>query len=314
MDVLYLTKSQVMTNNRRQFLKTIALGSAAGAIGLPACNVIDKGEAALTILHTNDIHSHIDPFPEDGGRYAGKGGFARLFALIKQVRQSNSNVLLLDSGDIFQGTPYFNFYGGELELKLMSDMQYDASTLGNHEFDNGSQHLAEQIKKAKFPFINSNYNFNNTPLDGIMSPYKIFKKGHLKIGVIGLGIQLKGLVTPKNYQGITYLDPIIEGDKTAELLKKAEKCDLIIALSHLGYQYKSDTVSDITLAKNTAYIDVILGGHTHTFMDEPAIVNNQINKSVIINQSGWGGINLGRIDIVFNNAKQDVKMVSHAQL
>lgn len=303
-----------MNNNRRQFLKTIALGSAVGAIGLPACNLLNKGEAELTILHTNDLHSHIDPFPDNDGKYAGKGGFARLFALIKQVRQSNTNVLLLDSGDIFQGTPYFNFYGGELEIKLMSDMQYDASTLGNHEFDNGSLHLAEQIKKAKFPFINSNYSFNNSPLDGLISPYKIFKKGALKIGVIGLGIELNGLVTPKNYKGIAYLDAINEGDKTAELLKKAEKCDLVIALSHLGFQYKNDQISDISLAKNTSYIDVILGGHTHTFMDEPAIINNKINKDVIINQTGWGGINLGRLDFIFNNEKQDVKLVSHAQL
>lgn len=303
-----------MNNDRRQFLKTMAVGSAVGAIGLPGCNLLNKGDATLTILHTNDIHSHIDPFPDNDGRYAGKGGFARRFALIKQVRQSNTNVLLLDSGDIFQGTPYFNFYGGELEIKLMGDMQYDASTIGNHEFDNGSKHLAEQIKKAKFPFINSNYSFNNSPLDGLISPYKIFKKGHLKIGVIGLGIELNGLVTPKNYQGTTYLDAVTEGDKTAELLKKAEKCDLVIALSHLGYQYKNDKVSDITVAKNSAYIDVILGGHTHTFMDEPTIVNNKINKRVIINQTGWGGINLGRMDFVFTNEKQDVKLVAHTLL
>ncbi len=314
MAVLSLIKSQVMNNNRRQFLKSIALGSVVGAISLPGCNLLNKGESTLTILHTNDIHSHIDPFPDNDGRYGGKGGFARRFALIKQVRQSNTNVLLLDSGDIFQGTPYFNFYGGELEIKLMGDMQYDASTLGNHEFDNGSQHLAEQIKKAKFPFINSNYSFNISPLDGLISPYKIFKKGQLKIGVIGLGIELNGLVTPQNYKGTSYLDPVVEGDKTAELLKKAEKCDLVVALSHLGFQYKNDKVSDITLAKNSTYIDVILGGHTHTFMDEPAIINNKINKDVIINQTGWGGINLGRMDFVFDNAKQGVKMVSHAQL
>lgn len=292
----------------------MALSSVAGLLGLPACRVGNEKQAVLTVLHTNDLHSHIDPFPDNKGKYAGKGGFARRFALIKQVRRANPNVLLLDSGDIFQGTPYFNFYGGELEIKLMSDMQYDASTLGNHEFDNGSAHLAEQIKKAKFPFINSNYNFKNSPLNGLISPYKIFKKGPLKIGVIGLGIELDGLVTPQNFLGTEYLDAISTGDKTAELLKKAEKCHLIIALSHLGYRYKNDKISDVVVAKNTKYIDVILGGHTHTFMDEPVIIANKKNKEVIINQTGWGGINLGRMDFVFDQQKQDAKLLSHALL
>ena len=303
-----------MNTDRRQFLKTLTLGATAGIVGLPACTVGRGEQTKLTILHTNDVHSHIDPFPDNHTKYAGKGGFARRFALVKQVRRQEEHVLLLDSGDIFQGTPYFNFYKGELDIKLMGEMGYDASTIGNHEFDNGVAELARQIKKSAFPFINSNYNFENSDLKGVVSPYKIFERGSVKIGVVGLGIQLKGLVTPMGYKGISCLDPVVEGDKAARFLKEKEKCNLVIALSHLGYSYKNNMVDDITVAQETKYIDVILGGHTHTFLDKPTVVDNADNKAVVINQTGWGGINLGRLDFVFDTQKSNGYLANHCQL
>ncbi|MGQ1784423.1 bifunctional metallophosphatase/5'-nucleotidase [Saccharicrinis sp. GN24d3] len=302
-----------MEKGRRQFLKTMAIGSAAGVFSFPACTE-QGGRTKLTILHTNDVHSHIDPFPENHPKYAGKGGYARRFALIKQVRQQEEHVILLDAGDIFQGTPYFNYYKGELDIKLMSDMGYDAGTIGNHEFDNGIDDLATQIKKSKFPFVCSNYKVSSSALEGLTSLYKIIEKGPIKIGIIGLGIELSGLVTPLNYRGVEYMDPIVEGDKVAKFLKEKRRCNLVIALSHLGYEYKGAMVSDVVLAKQTNYIDVILGGHTHTFLDKPVIVSNIKKQDVIINQTGWGGINLGRLDFVFDNLKKTKQLAYHTQL
>ncbi len=300
-----------MKNSRRSFIKNIALGATAAYITLPSCKV-HSGATKLTILHTNDIHSHIDPFPSDHSKYPNQGGYARRATLVKQVRREEEHVLVLDSGDIFQGTPYFNFYKGELDIKLMNKIQYDASTIGNHEFDNGIESLSTQLKKADFAFINSNYSFKDTPLEPIIKPYKIFTKGPVKIGVIGLGIELEGLVNSVQYGNVKYNDPITFGDTTAKALKEEQGCDLVIALSHLGYEYKTDKVSDITLAQNTKYIDVILGGHTHTFLKEPTFITNKANKNVLINQTGWAGINLGRIDIAFNEGNSSI--VNHSQL
>ena len=221
--------------NRRFFLKTIA-GSAA-ALGLSsfplellASYEIEK----LTILHTNDFHSHIDPFPDNDPKYAGLGGVARRSALIKRIRDEEKNVLLLDAGDIFQGTPYFNLYGGEVELKLMSDMGYDASTIGNHDFDNGMDGLLKQLPNANFPFLCSNYDFTDTPMHSKTQPAKIIDKGGLKIGVFGLGIELRGLVDKKLYGNTVYQDPVVKAVAMGKLLKEEKKCDLVICLSHLG--------------------------------------------------------------------------------
>ncbi len=300
-----------MNNSRRSFIKSIALGTAAAYITLPSCKA-SLSATKLTILHTNDIHSHIDPFPADHSKYPNQGGYARRATLVKQIRREEEHVLVLDSGDIFQGTPYFNFYKGELDIKLMNQIQYDASTIGNHEFDNGIDSLGTQLKLADFAFVNANYSFSDTPLEQIMRPYKIFEKGPLKIGVIGLGIELEGLVNKVQYGDVKYNDPITTGDSTARFLKEEKSCDLVIALSHLGYEYKTDKVSDIVLAQNTKYIDLILGGHTHTFLKEPTFITNKANSKVLINQTGWAGINLGRIDIAFNNGGSSI--INHSQL
>ena len=283
-------------NSRRKFLKKSGYGFLSLSL-LPQIAFAQKKEVKITILHTNDMHSHIHPFKT--GRYKGMGGMAQRAALVKAIRNQEKHVLLLDAGDIFQGTPYFNFYRGELEFKLMSAMKYDAATLGNHDFDNGLKGLKEQLNHAKFPFLIANYNFTNTILKGNFTPYKIFNKGGIKIGIFGIGIELDGLVPKNLYEKTIYEEPVKKANYYASLLKKKEKCNLVICLSHLGLKYKSNKISDIKLAAKTQDVDLIIGGHTHTFLKKPISILNMEKKEVLINQVGWGGINLGKIDFHF---------------
>ena len=296
-------------NNRRKFLKQSSLGIFGLSI-IPNLSFAKKKNISITILHTNDMHSHIHPFKS--GRNKGKGGVAARASLIKKIRDENEHVLLFDAGDIFQGTPYFNFYEGELEFKLMSEMQYDAVTLGNHDFDNGLNGLKKQLKHANFPFLIANYDFSNTILKNKFKPYKIFNKGGIKIGVFGIGIELKGLVPKELYNGTIYQDPIKTANFYAKKLKEEYNCNLIICLSHLGFKYKSQKVSDFILAENSKNIDLIIGGHTHTFLKNAVIRKNIEEKDVIINQVGWAGINIGKIVFSFrqNRAKKLLKVKS----
>lgn len=298
-------------NSRRDFIrKTASMAALAGLGTLPFQAFARDETVQITILHTNDVHSRVDPFPMDGSRNQGLGGVARRAALIKKIRQEQQNVLLLDAGDIFQGTPYFNLYGGEVEFTLMSQMGYDASTMGNHDFDNGIAGFVKQLPHAAFPFLVSNYNFGNTDLKGKTMPYKVFKKQGIRVGVFGICIELEGLVNKKNYGETVYLDPIGKANEMASLLKNEEHCDLVVCLSHLGYKYKENKVSDQILAKSTRNIDLIIGGHTHTFMKEPEIVMNLDGKATTINQVGFAGINLGRLDYFFDRDKRTKRMVS----
>lgn len=297
--------------DRKSFLKAIGGGSLAMALApnmmmaeeLHILNL--KSANKLTILHTNDQHSRIEPFDASYTRNPNQGGFARRASLIQQIRNQESNVLLLDSGDIFQGTPYFNFFGGELEFKLMSMMKYDASTMGNHDFDNGLEGFLKVLPNAKFPFICSNYDFKNTILDGKTSQYKIFNKNGIKVGIFGVGIQLDGLVGKKQYAETVYSHPVDVAQHYSNFLKKEQKCDLVICLSHIGYDYQDepDKISDKILAANTENIDIILGGHTHTFLPEPQTFTNRQGKNVLVNQVGWAGLLLGRIDFYFDTNK-----------
>ena len=284
-------------SNRRLFIKQSGLG-VIGLSLLPQLSFGNNKDIKLTILHTNDMHSHIHPFTS--GRNKGLGGMAQRAALIKQIREQEEHVLLLDAGDVFQGTPYFNVYGGELEFKLMSEMKYDAVTLGNHDFDNGLEGLKKQLTHANFPFLIANYDFSDTILKNTFNPYKVFRKGDLKIGVFGIGIELDGLVPKKLYQNTVYQEPISTANHYANLLKQKEKCDLVICLSHLGFKYKGKKMSDMTFASQTRNIDLIIGGHTHTFLKKPVKQRNLDKEEVIINQVGWAGINIGKIDYHFS--------------
>ena len=289
---------------RRAFLgNTLAAGAGLGlGLGsLASCS--GNSERKITILHTNDVHSHIEPFEMGHDRYPGMGGVARRAHLIQSIRNENPNTLLFDAGDIFQGTPYFNYFGGELEFRMMSKLGYDGSTIGNHDFDNGIDGLEKQLPHAKFDFIISNYDFSNTVMDGRTHRYKVYEISGVRVGVFGLGIQLKGLVDPALYKETIYLDPVEITQDMTKLLRQEMDCDLVIALSHLGYNYKShpDRISDLTLAQRTEGVDLIIGGHTHTFLKKPTVVRNRVDKNMLINQVGCWGVQVGRIDFEFNS-------------
>ena len=291
---------------RRKFIQKTAASTAfisLSGLGLTSCT--QSTTTKITILHTNDVHSHIEAFGPNEGRNANKGGVARRASLVETLRNENPNTLLLDAGDIFQGTPYFNFYGGELEFKLMSMLKYDVATIGNHDFDNGINGLYAQLPHAKFDFISANYDFTNTVMNTHVKPYKTFVKDGIKIGVFGLGIELQGLVNKAAYKETVYLDPIEIAQDMSRILKTEEACDLIICLSHLGYEYKKapSKISDIKLAKATQDIDLIIGGHTHTFLDKPTVETNAVGKSVLVNQVGCYGLYLGKIDFYFDAKK-----------
>ena len=290
---------------RRDFIqKTAASSALLGLTGVSLSSFSTPSDIKkITILHTNDVHSHIDPFPADHPKNPNLGGAARRAAIIESIRKEEKNVLLLDAGDIFQGTPYFNYYGGELEFKLMSMMQYDLATMGNHDFDNGIDGFYAQLPHAKFDFVSANYDFKNTILNDIVKPYKIIIRDGIKIGIFGLGVQLDGLVDKKLYKETIYNNPIEVAQDMTRILKEEKKCDLVICLSHLGFKYKDEPEkpSDILLAQKTKNIDLIIGGHTHTFLDKPVIEKNSEGKDVLINQVGCFGLNLGRIDFYLSN-------------
>jgi 5'-nucleotidase len=292
--------------NRRKFISnTTATSAFVGLGGLSLNSCFRETKKKITILHTNDVHSHIDAFPKSHADFPGLGGLAKRATLVEQLRKENPNTLLFDAGDIFQGTPYFNFYGGELEFKLMSMLKYDAATIGNHDFDNGIEGLFAQLPNAKFKLLSANYDFTNTIMNGYTKPYEIYTVDGIKIGVYGLGIALDGLVTKKLFKETQYLNPFEIAQDTERKLKEEENCDLVICLSHLGYKYSSDKPDDLKLAAKTKYTNLIIGGHTHTFLEKPTIVKNSLQTDVLVNQVGCFGVNLGKIDFYFDNEKKN---------
>lgn len=293
-------------NSRRKFLKKIAGASAAVALtGLSKDLLAKEDLVSLSIVHTNDIHCHIDPFPETDPSYAGRGGLARLSALIKGIRQENDNILLVDAGDMFQGTPYFNFYKGELIMKVMTKMGYEASTIGNHEFDNGLEGIEQSLKYAGFPLICSNYDFSQTILRNRFPKYRIFNKNGVRVGLYGLGVEMAGLVAEKNYGETRYLDPVSTAQQMEVFLKKERRCDLVICLSHLGLKYRESKISDTTLAAQTRMTDLIIGGHTHSYLQEPLQLKNAYGERIIVNQAAWAGLMLGRIDFILDRERKE---------
>ena len=283
---------------RRNFIQNIVLGTGTLLVSPSLFSQENlKKKKRLVILHTNDTHSTIEPFPSKHSKFPNMGGVSKRHTILQKIRSEEEHVLLLDAGDIFQGTPYFNTFNGELEMKLMSLLQYDAATMGNHDFDIGLEGFLNAQQFADFPFLCANYDFSETILSGKTKAYHIFHKAGIKIGVFGIGVALKGLVPMDKYGNTRYLDPISTANKIASELK-SKSCDLVICLSHLGFEYENKNInSDRKLAAETQNIDIILGGHTHTFFEKPLVLKNSKNKDVLVNQVGWGGVYLGRIDI-----------------
>ncbi|HOI78690.1 MAG TPA: metallophosphoesterase [Petrimonas sp.] len=255
------------------------------------CGTVAFGQKSIVILHTNDTHSRIEPIPESDRIAGNKGGVVRRMNYIEQVRKENKNVLLFDAGDFLQGTPYFNLFKGEVETEAMNMMRYDAVTLGNHEFDYGLEALEKVVRRAKFPIISSNYDFSGTPLNNLIKPYLIFKKDGVKIGVIAINIQPKGLIASGNYDGMKFLQPERVANELALKLKTTDRCDMVICLSHLGY------TADKRLVEQTRNIDIVIGGHSHTNMKTPDMLKNIDNKDVMVFQTAGRGIYVGRIDV-----------------
>ena len=248
----------------------------------------------LVILHTNDTHSQIEPTEKSILKTSDMGGYARRMGQISQIRSKEKNVLLVDAGDFSQGTPYFNFFNGRIEIDAMNRMKYDAVTPGNHEFDNGVDTLAVVLKNAKFPMVSSNYKTDNTSLFPLIKPYIVLVKGGLKIGIMALDVNPESLIFEKNYKGIVYENPIEKAIEVSVLLKKKEKCDVIICLSHLSSDSTKQEVNDFEIAHKTKYIDVIIGGHSHSLITNTN-VKNAAGKFMVIAQMGKSGMYLGEV-------------------
>lgn len=293
------------TLSRRRFIALAGISGGATLGGFPAMAAMRSSQKRLTILHTNDTHSRIDPYPLNDPNYPNMGGYARRAALVKQFRLEDPELLLLDAGDFFQGTPYYNMFGGEVELKLMSALGYDAATLGNHEFDNGFFGLINAYSHAQFPFVNANYDFSDTTLKGKIKPYVVLERNGIKVGIYGLGIELRGLVAPSMFAGLKYNDPVEVARNTEETLKNKHKCQLIICLSHLGFSYDHDKISDVIVARQTRWTDIIIGGHTHTLLDPAVIEKNLRNQNVTIGQTGSGGVRLGKMEVLFDPSSEE---------
>jgi len=292
-------------SNRRTFLRQTILGGGALTLGLIPKELFASGELVrLTVMHTNDMHCHLDPFPADHAEYPGKGGLVRIASMVNQCRKENPNLLLLDAGDMFQGTPYFNYFKGDLIVKVMSKMGYDAGTIGNHEFDNGMGDILSAINNASFPLISSNYDFSDTILNGHVKTQLILEKGGVKVGIYGLGIELNGLVGTLNYGKARYLDPLTTALKMESVLKNDHKCDLVVCLSHLGLSYEHNKISDVTLAPQTKFTDLIVGGHTHSFLEKPLVLKNADGNPILVNQAGWAALETGKIEFLFDRGSK----------
>lgn len=259
----------------------------------------------LVILHTNDTHSCVQPLSKNlaDTLFAGRGGYLRRIAMLEEERAKYPDLLLFDSGDFSQGSPYYNLYGGEVEVGLMNRMHYDAATIGNHEFDFGLENMARIFKMADFPIICSNYDFAGTPVQGLVKRYVIIKRDGLKIGVFGLGPKLEGLVSDYNCEGVRFIDPVIVAQEMADLLKGEKKCDIVICLSHLGWD-KVNTLTDGQMMSKTKGIDLVLGGHSHTFLKELKYVKNADGIEVANDQNGKSGIYIGKMIVNLTRSRK----------
>lgn len=305
--------------SRRKFLNTSLAGGVA--LSLPRSSPLfpgrgvdsfaaplmepKSGETLITILHTNDTHSQIDPIGENDRQYAGKGGVARRATLVKRIRKENPNTLMVDGGDVFQGTPYFNFYKGEVEYKSMSMIGYDVVTLGNHDFDNGVDALVAAMKFATFDFVSTNYDVRGTPLEKRVKPYVVRVLGGVRVGLFGMGISPANLITPENFKGVKYLEPVRMARGVVKVLRGQERCTLVVGMSHLGYypQAQGDQVGDSQVASQVDGIDFIAGGHTHTFMEKPVLTKQPSGKDTVLFQVGRSGIYVGRVDFKLRDGK-----------
>ncbi len=284
-----------LTLTRRGFLKA---GCACAAL-LAAKPAFASKDNVVTLLHTNDTHSRIEPFED--GENKGKGGVARRAKLINDWRSAHPNTLLVDAGDIFQGTPYFNQFGGRVEFEAMSAMGYDLATYGNHDFDRGTEGLSEMLDFASFEFVSTTLTITNSKMRSRTAPYRILEVAGRRIGFFGLTVAFSGLVAEKNHRGVEWNDPLPAAQKAVQQLRQ-EKVSAVIAITHLGVQGAKSKIGDFQLAQQVKGIDVIIGGHSHTLLDKPLIATGPDNWQTAIVQVGHSGLHLGRVDLHFKDS------------
>lgn len=271
------------------------------------CAVCAEGGAQkrLTLLYTNDTHSTVMPLSAnlDDTLKAGRGGFVRRVALVAREREKDADLLLFDSGDFSQGSPFYTLFKGDVEIGLMNRMGYDAVAIGNHEFDFGLYNMARLLRMASFPVVCANYDFSGTPVEGLVKPYVVLHRKGLKIGVFGLSPKLNGLVSAENYKGVRYENPIEAANRVAALLKDSEGCDVVVCLSHLGWNMKKPDIDDATMIGASRNIDVVLGGHSHSYFDNVAKVKNADGKDVVVDQNGKHAIYVGKMELTIQNKR-----------
>ncbi len=284
------------TKNKNNFNSSLGVRSLLLLLAFMSIPVFAQQKIKLVILHTNDTHSQVEPTEKSALKTSDMGGYARRMGEISQIRKQEKNVILVDAGDYSQGTPYFNFFNGRVEIDAMNRMKYDAGTLGNHEFDNGIDTLAVVLKNANFPMISSNYKFDKTALSGLIKPYIVLERSGLRIGIMALDVNPQSLIFEKNYKGMEYEEPIEKANEISNLLKKEEKCDVIVCLSHLGADSTKGEVNDFEVAHKTRYIDVIIGGHSHSTITNTT-EKNAAGKPIVIAQMGKSGLLLGRVEL-----------------
>ena len=257
------------------------------------------GQQKLVILHTNDTHSAIMPLSRNLGDtlLAGRGGYLRRMELVRREREAEPGLLLFDSGDFSQGSPYYTLFKGDVEVGLMNMMRYDAATLGNHEFDFGLDNLARLLRKARFPVVCANYDFSGTPLEGLVKPYVVIEREGLRVGVFGLSPRLDGLVAKENYGGVVYNDPIEAARKAVKALRSGERCDVVVCLSHLGWAQAQPDIDDSTMIAGTRGIDLVLGGHSHSYFEKLEHVRDADGRSVPVDQNGKHGVFVGKMEM-----------------
>lgn len=263
---------------------------------LMSVTAVAKKQKQLVILHTNDTHSTILPVNSQlpDTMKAGRGGFLRRIAMLKEERAKEPDLLLFDSGDFSQGSAYYTMFKGDVEVGLMNQMGYDAVTIGNHEFDFGMENMARLFRMANFPIVCTNYDFTGTPCEGLVKPWIVLKRKGVKIGVFALAPKMEGLVSTKNCLGVKFLDPVEVALETATMLKKQKKCDVVVCISHLGWQSNREP-DDLTVIPRSRYIDVVLGGHTHTYMQQLEYVNDLDGRPVPVDQNGKHAVFVGKL-------------------
>ena len=263
-----------------------------------SCAPTPPATTTLLVLHTSDTHSCIEPDAK-----TNTGGYVRRAAIVDSLRTHvDPDLLLFDCGDYTQGSLYYNLFRGETEVRLMNAMHYDAATIGNHEFDFGEENMLHLFQLATFPTVCCNYDVSTSILKDAVRPYTVIERKGVRVGVFGVSPPMEGLVADKNCEGILYLDPIAEANRIVSVLRGRERCDAVICLSHLGWQIEG-LIDDVEFIAGTRGIDLVLGGHTHSYFDAPIRYPNLDGDSIPLMHNGKNATHIGSYTLTLSVSK-----------